>query len=59
MDGLIGAIVITRIEKAFAAGTDNKEIQDNIYPSIIKEYVANMGVLRIFPKLIFLSSPSL
>ena len=36
MDGSIGAIVITRSEKAFAANADNKEMQDNIFPSIIR-----------------------
>lgn len=43
-DDSIGAIVITGNEKAFAAGADIKEMQNNTYPSNVKEnFIAKWG----------------
>lgn len=43
-DDSVGAIVITGSEKAFAAGADIKEMQNNTYPSCIKNnFIAKWG----------------
>lgn len=43
-DDTVGAIVITGSEKAFAAGADIKEMQNNTYPSnVISNFIAKWG----------------
>lgn len=43
-DDSVGAIVITGSEKAFAAGADIKEMQNNTYPSNVKSnFIAKWG----------------